>query len=258
MISITTGEINAWIVSFVFPLTRILALLAAAPPFNNTALPTRVRLIMGVALAVVLTPVIKDIPSLDPASGRGLLILAEQLLIGFAMGFALRLIFSAIDMAGSMISSQMGLGFATSYDPLSTSQTPVVSEAIGFLALLIFMAIDGHLMVLATLAESFRTLPIGELPGRGSWLNLANAGGTIFSAGLLLALPVVVALMIANIALGILGRVSPQLNLMAIGFPITISIGFGALYVSLTHMSLPLQQMFTTGLQSMLGLFVGR
>lgn len=258
MISLTSAQINAWIVAFFFPLMRILSLLVAAPPFNNAGLTMHIRLMLGLAIAIAITPALPPIAALEPASGLGLLIIAQQMIIGLAMGFSMRLVFTAVDLAGTMISTQMGLGFATAYDPLNTSNTPVVSEFLGLLALLMFMAMNGHLMVIATLVQSFTALPIGLAPGAASWLNIANAGGLIFSAGVLLALPVVVALLIANIALGVLGRVAPQLNLMAIGFPITLVLGLVALYVSLSHLAAPLQQMFELGLQSMLGYFVVR
>ena len=258
MITITSAELNGMISAFIFPLARILALLAAAPPFNNASLPTRVRLLLGLAIAMAIAPGINPLPGVEPASGAGLLVMAEQMLIGYAMGFSLRLVFSALDLAGNVFSTQMGLGFATSYDPTSASQTPVVSELIGFLTLLIFLSIDGHLMVLATLTQSFRTLPIGTLPGAESWANLANAATTIFSAGVLIALPIIVALLITNTALGVLGRVAPQLNLIVIGFPITIALGFSALYICLPYLVQPLMNLFETGLNSMLGIFVLR
>ena len=257
MISLTTAEINAWIVAFFFPLARILALVTTAPPFNNQGLNTQARLILGLAIAFAIAPALPPTAAIDPASGPGLLLFALQVLIGLTMGFAMRLVFSAIDLAGTMISNQMGLGFATAYDPQSAAQTAVISEFLGMLALLIFLAINGHLMVIATLGESFALLPISaDVVADASWLNIANAGGVIFSSGVLLSLPVVVALLIANIALGVLGRVAPQLNLMAIGFPITIVLGFSALIVSLSYLASPLQQLFEFGLQSMLGYFV--
>ena len=259
MISLTSSELNAWIVAFFFPLARILALLVSAPPFNNEGLSGQIRLMLGLTIALAITPALPPVPPMDPASGTGLLILAQQMLIGLAMGFSLRFVFSAIDMAGNMIGTQMGLGFATAYDPQSASQTAVISEFIGMLALLVFMAINGHLMVITTLVESFSSLPIGiGTLASGSWLNIANAGGIVFSSGVLLSLPIVVALLITNIALGVLGRVAPQLNLMAIGFPITIVLGFVALMVSMSYLSAPLQRLFEFGLQSMMGYFVIR
>ena len=214
---------------------------------------------LGLTITLAITPALPAVPPMDPASGTGLLILVQQMLIGLAMGFSLRLVFSAIDMAGNMIGTQMGLGFATAYDPQSASQTAVISELIGMLALLVFMSINGHLMVITTLVESFSSLPIGiGTLASSSWLNIANAGGIIFSSGVLLALPIVVALLITNIALGVLGRVAPQLNLMAIGFPITIILGFVALLVSMSYLSSPLQRLFEFGLRSMMGYFVIR
>jgi flagellar biosynthetic protein FliR len=259
MISFTSAELNAWIAAFFFPLARILALLAAAPPFNNAGLTTRVRLVLGLALVTAIAPALPAMPAIEPASGLGLLILAQQMIIGFAMGFVLRLVFSAIDLAGMMISTQMGLGFATAYDPQTAAQTPVVSELLGMLALLVFLSIDGHLMVLATLVKSFTLLPVGVWTiSEASWLNIANAGGVIFSSGVMLALPALVALLITNVALGVLGRVAPQLNLIVIGFPVTILLGFVALYVGMSHLGAPLRQLFEHGLQSMLGFFLLR
>ena len=259
MISLTTADINAWIVAYFFPLARILALLTAAPPFSNVGMSRRIRLIFGLAIAAAIVPSLPAIPVIEPASGIGLLILAQQMIIGFAMGFSLRLVFSAIDLGGTMISNQMGLGFATAFDPQSGSQTAVIPEFIGMLALLVFLGINGHRMIIATLAKSFTVLPIATTTiGNASWLNIANAGGMIFSSGVLLALPVVVALLITNIGVGILGRVAPQLNIIAIGFPITMLVGFTALLVGMTYLSAPFLQLFDYGLQSMMGYFITR
>lgn len=258
MISLNSAELNAWIVAYFFPLARILALLVSAPPFNNAGLSGFVRLILGLTIALAITPALPPIPAMDPASGRGLLILAQQMLIGLGMGFSLRMVFSAVDMAGTMIGTQMGLGFATAYDPQSASQTAVISEFLGMLALLVFLAINGHLMVISTLVDSFTSLPIGTSMHPGTWSNIAHAGGVVFSSGVLLSLPIVVALLITNIALGVLGRVAPQLNLMAIGFPVTIVLGFVALLVSMSFLSAPLLQLFEFGLRSMTGYFVTR
>lgn len=256
MIILTTAEINAWVVAFFFPLARILAVLAVAPPFNNVALTTWVRLALGLAITFAIAPVLPPMPSVDPASAEGLLILAQQLIIGFAMGFAIRLVFGAVDLAGESISLQMGLGFASFYNPQTAGQTAVISEFVGLLALLVFMAINGHLMVIATLTHSFTIVPVGASNiGATPWWRLANSAAIVFSSGLLLALPVVVALMITNLALGILSRAAPQLNLIAIGFPLTMALGFAALMFGLSHLGAPLQQLFEYGLQSMLGPF---
>ena len=254
MISIGSAQIDAWIVAFIFPLTRILGFIATAPLLSSTGVPRRTRLILGLAIAVALTPSLPAMPTVQPASLAGLWIMAQQMLVGIGMGFAVKIIFTAFDLAGEFIGTQMGLGFATFYDPLNSSQTPVIAEFINLLALLLFLSMNGHLLYLATLAQSFAAIPISATPlGAGSWLNLAELGGKIFSAGLLLSLPVMAALMITNVALAVLTRAAPQLNLFALGFPLTLMGGFVALAISLNYLAVPIQGIFEFGMEAMLG-----
>ncbi len=146
-----------------FPLARILALVAA-PPFQQCRrCRARVAWCSGLAIAIALVPALPPMPAVDPASGIGLMILAQQMVIGFAMGFAMRLVFSAVRHGGQVIGMQMGLGFATFYDPDEClADAGISANFIGLLALLVlFMAINGHLMILATLAQSFSAIPVG-------------------------------------------------------------------------------------------------
>lgn len=257
MISLTSAQLDAWIAAFIFPLARILALISSAPPFSNAAVPMRIKLVLGLAISMALLPALPPIPQISPTSGIGLLILAQQMLIGFAMGFAMRLAVAAIDFAGEIIGLQMGLGFATFYDPDSAAQTPVVAQFISLFGTLVLLAINGHLMILATLAQSFVALPIGATSlAASSWSNLAHAGAIIFASGLMLALPAVAALLITNIAMGVLTRAAPQLNLFAVGFPITLAGGFVIMILMLGYLGTPLIQLFEHGLQAMLGHFV--
>jgi flagellar biosynthetic protein FliR len=257
MISIGSAQIDAWIVAFIFPLSRILGFIATAPLWSTAGVPKRIRLTIGIAIAVALAPGLPPMPAVQPASLEGLWIMAQQMLIGIGMGFAAKIVFTAFLFAGEFIGNQMGLGFATFYDPLSASQTPVVSEFINLVALLLFLSMNGHLLYLATLAQSFSAIPIGGTPvGAGSWLNIAELGSKIFSVGLLLALPIMAALMIINVALAVLTRAAPQLNLFALGFPLTLIGGFVALAISLNYLASPLQGIFQLGLESMLGVVV--
>ncbi len=254
MFSIDSAQIDAWIVAFIYPLTRILAFIATAPLWSSAGVPGRTRLILAIAITVAITPTLPHIPVVQPASLAGLWILSQQMLIGIGMGFAAKIVFTGFELAGEFIGAQMGLGFATFYDPLSSSQTPVISEFFNLIVLLLFLSMNGHLLYLATLVQSFSTIPISALPlGAGSWLNLAELGGKIFSAGLLLALPIVVALMITNVALAVLTRAAPQLNIFALGFPLTLLGGFFGLAVSLNYLATPLQSIFEFGMSAMLG-----
>lgn len=257
MIEITSAQLDAWIAAFFYPLARILGLLATAPPFSNAAMPMRIRLILGLAITLAVAPALPAMPAIAPASGIGLVLLAQQMFIGLTMGFAMRLAVAAIDLAGETISAQMGLGFATFYDPDNTSQTPVVSEFISLLATLVLLSINGHLMILATLTQSFHALPIGGTSiASGTLSNIAYSGAIVFASGLLLALPVISAMLITNIALGVLQRAAPQLNLFAVGFPVTLIGGFVVLILSLSYLASPITKVFEHGLQAMLGHFV--
>ncbi|MFA7269805.1 MAG: flagellar biosynthetic protein FliR [Sterolibacterium sp.] len=248
MISFSSAQLDAWIALFVFPLARILALLATAPVFNNAGLSPRLRLIIGLAIGLGLAPTLPPMPAIAPGSWLGLAVLVQQILIGVVLGFTLRIAFSAVDMAGELIGLQMGLSFATFYDPQTSAQTPVVSEFLGLLMLLLFLAMNGHLLSLSVLAESFRLLPITTTPfAAPGFAALLNWAAVLYSAGLMLALPLIAALLIANIALGVLARIAPALNIFAVGFPVTIVAGFVVLMLSLPYFGAALERLYDRG-----------
>jgi len=248
MLSVTDVQLEIWLAAFFFPLARVFGLMATAPVFNNASLPMRVKLIAGLAVTLALAPALPPLPQISPASWAGLLVLVQQGLIGIALGFTMRIVFAGIDLAGELIGLQMGLGFAVFYDPQNAGQSPIVAELTGLLALLIFLALNGHLAMLALLAESFAVLPIGSasFPAAG-WETLLRWGATIFSVGVLLALPIVSALLIANIALGVLTKVAPTLNLFAVGFPVTLMAGFAMLALSMPYFAPTLEHFFEQG-----------
>ncbi|MDP2752273.1 MAG: flagellar biosynthetic protein FliR [Rhodocyclaceae bacterium] len=245
MLSITSTQLDAWLVAFIFPLSRILGLLSAAPVFSNAALPMRLRLIVGLAIAMAVVPVIPPMPAVSAGSWTGILILINQTLIGVLMGFTLRLALAAIDVAGELIGLQMGLSFAVFYDPQTAGQTPVVTEFLTLLSMLIFLAMNAHLLALSVLVESFTLLPVVSTPFATSGLTPLMAwASTLFATGLLLALPMIAALLIVNVAMGVLARVAPQLNLFAVGFPVTITAGFVVLLLSMPYFGAALERLF--------------
>jgi flagellar biosynthetic protein FliR len=257
MITLTDAQLDAWIAALVFPLARILGLVATAPLFNNAALPLRIKLITGLAIAIALAPALPAHAPIVTASWSGLLVLVQQSLIGIALGFTMRIAFAAVDVAGELIGMQMGLSFAVFYDPQNAAQSPVVAELAGLLALLIFLSLDGHLMVLALLAQSFTLLPIGPEPfAAAGWGAVARWGAMLFSAGILLSLPLIAALLITNIALGILTKAAPQLNLFAVGFPITLIAGFTVLALAMPYFAPALERILEQGYAAM-GMVMG-
>ena len=252
MISISSAQLDAWLAVFVFPLTRILGLLATAPVFNNAALPARVRLIAGLAITLGLAPALPPMPAIPASSWIGLVVIGQQMLIGVLLGFALRIAFAAVDVAGELIGLQMGLSFATFFDPTSGGQTPVITEFLGLLTALIFLGLNGHLLMLTALSESFTLLPVSTVPIHAPALSaILGWSATLFSTGLLLALPLITALLVANIALGVLARIAQQLNLFAVGFPVTLALGFLVLMLSLPYVGAALEILFMRGFQAM-------
>ena len=248
MLSVTSAQLEGWLSLLAFPMARILGFVGAAPVFGNNAVPRRIKLVVGLAVTMGVLPVVTATPPEAIDSWAGILILFQQTLIGIAMGLVLRVVFAALDLMGEIISLQMGLSFATFFDPVAGGQTAVVGEFLTLIATLVFLSLNGHLLMIDALARSFEWLPVSAtLPHKSGWLVLARFGASIFASGLLMALPIVTALLITNIALGVLTRAAPQLNLFAIGFPITLTVGFGVLLLALSHLAPLLQHFYDAG-----------
>jgi len=252
MIHLSTADINTWIASILWPLSRMLGLIATAPVFGHASTPLTVKLGLGVLLALIVAPTVPALPAADPMSYSGLFILTQEMLIGLAMGFSMRIVFASVEFAGQVASLTMGLGFASFFDPASQAQSSAISQFLALLATMMFLTVNGHLVLLAALVESFDSLPISALHVSGAgFKQLADWGATIFSTGLQLSLPIIAALLITNVALGILTRAAPQLNLFGIGFPITLGVGFLVLAMALPTLSTPLQNLFLRGVEEM-------
>jgi flagellar biosynthesis protein FliR len=252
MISFTSAQLDAWLAAFLYPLARIFALLASAPFFSNAAQPKRIRLMAGLVITIALAPVLPPIPAVPAGSWVGFAILVQQILIGLLLGFTLRIAFSAVDIAGDLIGMQMSLSFAVFYDPQNAGQTAVLSEFLGLFAVLIFLALNGHLLTLSVLAESFKLLPITATPfSAGGFASFLAWSSILFSAGLLLALPLIAALLIANLAMGVLARVAPQLNIFAVGFPVTLVSGFTVLMFAIPYFGAALERLFDQAFRAM-------
>jgi flagellar biosynthetic protein FliR len=245
MITIATGQWSAWIAAFLWPFLRIFGLILAEPILGHTSVPRSAKIGLAIFIALVVAPVLPPVPAVEPASAVGILIGVQQLLIGVSIGFTLRIALTGVQAAGQLIGLQMGLGFAVFFDPQSPARTTAMGQFLGLFAILIFLSMDGHVLVITALARSFTTVPISTEPVTPvGWRLLAGWGGEIFRTGLLISLPVVGALLVANIAIGIMTRAAPQLNIFAVGFPLTLAVGFFALWLALPFMGPEIASLF--------------
>jgi flagellar biosynthetic protein FliR len=253
--TLALAEISVWVSSIMWPLMRIGAMLAIAPLFGARTVPVRVRVLFGFLLALLVSMLIPSPPVVDLISIEALLISAHEVLIGIVMGFILQMVFAVLAMAGEYIAFGMGLGFATMVDPSNGIQVPVVGQYYLVLATLIFLALDGHLVLMDVLVNSFYALPVGGagIEQDAIWA-LASWGTQMFEGALLIALPVVASLLLVNISFGIITRSAPQLNIFAVGFPMTLLIGFALLMLSMPTLAPLFENLMFDGFTLMHGL----
>ena len=231
---VSGAEITAFVGAWLWPLFRIGGMVMTAPVFGTRSVPPRIRLILALAITLVVAPLLPPVPVLELIHPLTLLIAAQQVLIGVVMGFAVQLVFSAVITGGQTIAMQMGLGFSLMVDPQNGQQAPVLSQFYVLMIILVYLALDGHLLLIEALVSSFHTLPIGATGlAPDSFQQVVTWGSHIFAGGLLMALPAVASLLLVNLAFGIMTRAAPQLNLFAIGFPVTMMIGFAVVLITL-------------------------
>lgn len=249
MLQVDYAQLQLWLATFFWPFVRFAAFFSASSLWGHTALPMRLKIGLAVLLAVIIGPTLPPPPNIPVVSWPSLGIVIEQMLIGVAMGLVMRLTFTTVEMAGDLIGLQMGLGFASFFAPDTGTNTMVLSRLLYMFALLLFLALDGHLIELEILASSFASLPIGQPLDASAGKLLAGYASTIFASGLLLALPLVATLLIVNLSMGILNRAAPQLTVFSVGFPVTMGIGTVMMMVMMNDLGRPLESLFDTGLQ---------
>lgn len=242
MLTLASSEIMSTIGAFLWPLFRVAAMVTAAPVFGANTIPMRVKLVFAVMITVLVMPVLPAMPVVDPLSGEALMITLNQMIIGAAMGLSLQLVFAMFVVGGQIIAYQMGLGFATMVDPASGTSVPVISQFYVIMLTLVFFALNGHLVVIEVLAESFKTLPVGVngLTRDGFW-QIVLWGGNMYAGGVKIALPAIASLLLVNLTFGIVTRAAPQFNVFSLGFPVAIMGGFVIMMLTLDSMSLQIK-----------------
>ncbi|WP_249979030.1 flagellar biosynthetic protein FliR [Vreelandella olivaria] len=252
MVEVTFAQLHAWLVAFLWPFARITAFMAASPLWGHSSVPNQAKVGLAALVAIVIAPLLPAMPDVPIMSWAGVGIIVEQLLIGLAIGLVMHIIFAVVQAAGEFIGLQMGLAFASFFDLSSGTNIMVLSRILYMITLLMFLALNGHLMVLETLVMSFQTLPIGiGTLNPNAFELLARYAGTIFASGMLMALPLAGSLLIISLSLGILNRSAPQLTVFNIGFPTSLTVGLTLLMVLMTDIGRFLQRLFSQGLAFM-------
>ncbi|MBJ2348916.1 flagellar type III secretion system protein FliR [Pseudomonas sp. HB05] len=249
MLALTDTQISSWVASFVLPLFRVTAVLMSMPVFGTTLVPGRVRLYLALAITVVIAPGLPPMPPVNALDLSALMLVAEQILIGALLGFSLQLFFQAFVVAGQIISIQMGMAFASMIDPTNGVNTAVIGQFLTMLVTLLFLAMNGHLVVFEVLTESFTTMPVGSAMLVNHFWEIAGKLGWVLGAAMVLVLPAITALLVVNIAFGVMTRAAPQLNIFSIGFPLTLVLGMVIFWVSLGDILNQYQPLATQALQ---------
>jgi len=246
----TEQELLEQIASFFWPFVRISSLFMAIPVFSARTTPVKIRVIFSFLIAIILMPLIPKMPAVELMSYTGVMVTIQQMAIGLATAFILQLVFAVMLIAGQTIAYSMGLGFASMVDPVSGVQVPVVAQILIISASLFFISVNGHLLLIEMLVESFTTLPIGVigLTKADLWAIIIWSE-EMFVGGVLLALPIMSIILFINMSFGVASKAAPQLQIFGVGFPITIMLGLVLIWVGLPHMLEIFERLMADGFQ---------
>lgn len=257
--TVATADIEAQFVALLFAMLRIGAAFMIAPVFSALGLPLLVRIALSAAIGFLVLGTAAVAPPADPVSLAGLAMAVQEILIGLALGFILQIAFAAPLLAGDYIANSMGLGFASMVNPQSGVGSPVLAQFLMIFTTLVFLASDGHLVLIEALVFSYKALPpAGDWPAAAITGNVAAFGATIFEVGLMIALPVGFALFAVNLVIGFMTRSAPQLNIFAVGIPVTLMVGAALLALLFPSMAVMLEAVVEDGLEAVRTLAEGR
>ena len=252
MLTFTDTQVLAWITPILWPFLRVLALFGTLPIFAQRGVPARVRVALAFLIAFCAQASLPAMPVIALDSGAAVLAIVQQIVIGASLGFAVRIVFAAVEFAGEMVGLQMGLNFAGFFNPMTGGEATATSRFFGTVVSWLFIVTGGHLLLIAAVVQSFYAFPVGPEPF--AFLRAVQPqvwGAEVFRLGLWIALPMTAMLLFVNLVMGIISRVAQQMNIFSIGFPITVSVGLIGMLLTLPMMQVP----FTMALERMLQQF---
>ncbi|MGH8289770.1 MAG: flagellar biosynthetic protein FliR [Steroidobacteraceae bacterium] len=233
MITLNATQLYDWLAGLFWPFVRIGSCFMVAPAFGAAAVPIRIRIVLAGAVALLVSPLV-SVPDVRPLSAAGVAITVQQVIIGAALGFSLQILFEAVTMAGEVLANSMGLSLAFNLDPMNGASTPALGQLYTILVTLLFLVLDGHLALIRVLVDGFHTLPVGTsgFGPSGLW-SIVTWGSQLFSGALAISLPGVTALLVTNLAFGVVSRAAPTLNIFSVGLPVALVLGLIALVAGL-------------------------
>ena len=253
MLTFTEAQVLTWVTPILWPFLRVLALFSSLPVLGQRTVPVRVRVGLAFLIAFCAQASLPEFPTIPLDSSAAMMAVLQQVLIGVSLGFAVRIVFAAVEFAGELIGLQMGLNFAAFFNPMTASTETAVTRFFGVTISWLFIVSGAHLLIIAAVVQSFHAFPVGAEPF--AFLRTVQPqrwGAEIFSLGLWIALPLVAMLLFTNLVLGVISRVAQQMNIFAIGFPITLGVGLVGVLLTLPLMQMP----FTMALERMLTYFL--
>lgn len=218
-----------------WPFCRIMGAFMIMPLLGNAFVPKTVKVLLALGISVLISHTLPQVPVVDAISLHAILIALEQILIGLMLGYIVYLLLHIMTIMGTIMSMQMGLAMSIMNDPANGNSNPILSQWFLLFGTLIFLALDGHLVALGVIVDSFHLFPIGknifELPLMGLILRIS----WLFSAAFMLAIPAVFAMLMVNFTFGVLSRSAPSLNIFALGFPMSMLMGLVCTFLSLSE-----------------------
>lgn len=252
MLSLNEAQIMAWLTPVLWPFLRTLALFTAMPVLGQRNVPARVRIALAFFIALAASVSVPEAPGAALDSPAAFMLVIQQVLIGLSLGFSVRIIFTAIEFAGEIVGLQMGLNFAGFFDPATAQQATATSSLFSTMVAFLFIAMNGHLLVIEAVVQSLVAFPVSPEPF--AFLRAVRPetwGAEIFRLGLWISLPLIAMLLFINMMLGVIARVAPQISIFSVGFPVTLGVGLIGIMFTLPLLQGP----FVTALEQMLAMF---
>jgi flagellar biosynthetic protein FliR len=240
VITLSEAQLTEWLSPLMWPFLRTLAVFTSAPVFSSRAFPVRARIALAFFVALAAQPTLGSQPVISITGAGAMGAVAQQVGVGLAIGFVVRVVFAAVELAGEVVGFQMGLNFASFFDPSLNTQSSAVARFFGQMASFMFVVMNGPMLVLMAVLTSFVSFPVDQnFLEALKHMKIVDLGADLFASGLWIALPMVGMLMFANLALGVVSRVAPQMNIYAIGFPITLTVGLVGMAATLPMLDQP-------------------